>query len=83
MPVDRFGRMSDAVTRDTGVSLKYINNNYIRSNGSTPVSGSIDMKVNTLNVSNPVNPQVVATKEYADKMVNNVGKYVDEKKCLY
>ena len=80
MPVDKFGRMSDAKTRDTGVSLTYSNNNYIRSDGSTPVSGSIDMKVNTLNnVSNPVNPRDVATKEYADKMVNNVGKYVDEK----
>ena len=37
MPVDKFGRMSDAKTRDTGVSLTYINNNYI-SHGSTPVS---------------------------------------------
>ena len=43
MPVDKFGRMSDAKTRDTGVSLTYINNNYIHSDGSTPVSGSIDM----------------------------------------
>ena len=133
MPVDKFGRMSDAKTRDTGVSLNYINNNYIRSDSGTPVSGSIDMRDNTLyNVSNPVNPQDVATKEYADKvggvetaivkmrngtygaignidmrgytltnvlnpadaqdvvmkeyadkMVNNVEKYVDEKKCLF
>ena len=38
------------------------------------------MKGNTLyNVADPVNPQDVATKEYVDKMVNNVGKYVDEK----
>ena len=67
MPVDKFGRMSEAKTRDTGISLTYINNNYIRSDGSTPVSGSIDMKGNTLNnVSDPVNPQDVATKEYAD-----------------
>ena len=64
MPVDKFGRMSDAKTKDTGVSLTYINNNYIRS-----VSGSIDMRGNTLyNVSNPVNPQDVATKKYADKV---------------
>ena len=123
MPVDKFGRMSDAKTRDTGVSLTYINNNSIRSDGGTPVSGSIDMRGNTLyNVSDPVNPQDVATKKYADKVgggeaaiiktrygnygaignidmrgytltnvldpadaqyvdkvVNNVGKYVDEK----
>ena len=68
MPVDKFGRMIDAKTRDTGVSLTYININYVRSDGGTPVSGSIDMKGNTLyNVADPVNPQVVATKEYADK----------------
>ena len=29
MPVDKFGRMSDTKTRDTGVSLTYINNNYM------------------------------------------------------
>ena len=59
--------MSDAKTRDTGVSLPYINNNYVRSDGSTPVTGSIDMKGNTLySVSDPVNPQAVTTKEYAD-----------------
>ena len=67
MPVDKFGRMSDTKTRDTGVSLTYINNNYIRSDGTTPVSGSMNMNGNTLyNVSDPVNPQDVATKEYAD-----------------
>ena len=64
--------MSDAKTRDTRVSLTYINNNYIRSDGGTPVSGSVDMRGNTLNnVSNPVNPQDVATKEYADNVVED------------
>ena len=61
--------MSDAKTRDTGVSLTYISNNYIRSDGSTPVTGSIDMKGNTLtNVSKSVNPKDVPTKEYTDKV---------------
>ena len=69
MPVDKFGRMSDAKSRDTGVSLTYINTNYIRSDGGTPVSGSINMNGNSLyNVSERVNPQDVATKEYADKV---------------
>ena len=67
MPVDKFGRMSDTKTKDTGVSLTYINNNYIRSDGGTPVSGSRDMSGNTLyNVSDPVNPHDVATEDYAD-----------------
>ena len=35
MPVDKFGKMSDTKTRDTGVSLTYINNNYIRRDGDT------------------------------------------------
>ena len=73
MPVDKFGRMSDVKTRDTGVSLAYINNNYIRSDGGTPVSGSIDMKGNTLyNVSVRVNPQDVATKEYVDDVAKTL-----------
>ena len=51
------------------MSLTYINNNCVRSDGGTPVSGSIDMRGNTLyNVSDPVNPQDVATKEYADNV---------------
>ena len=69
MPVDKFGRMSDTKTKDIGVSLTYINNNYVRSDGSNPVTGSIDMRGNTTyNVSDPVNPQDVATKKYADKV---------------
>ena len=67
MPVDKFGRMSDTKTKDTGVSLTYINNNYVRSNGETPLTGSLDMRGNTLyNVADPVNPQDVVTKVYVD-----------------
>ena len=76
MPVDKFRRMSDAKTKDTGVSLTYINNNYIRSDGSTPVSGSINMNGNTLfNLSNPENLQDAATKKYVDNLIaENVGE---------
>ena len=49
MPVDKFGRMSDIKTKDTGVSLTYINNNYVRSDGDTPLSGSLDMRGNMTN----------------------------------
>ena len=67
MPVDKFGRMSDLKTKDTGVSLTYINNNYVRSDGETPLTGSLDMRGNTLyNVVDPVNPQDVVTKVYVD-----------------
>ena len=67
MPVDKFGRMSDTKTKDTGVSLTYINNNYVRSDGGTPLTGSLDMRGNTIhNVADPVNPQDVVTKVYVD-----------------
>ena len=67
MPVDKFGRMSDNKTKDTGVSLTYINNNYVRTDGSNPVTGSLDMRGNTIyNVADPVNPQDVVTKVYVD-----------------
>ena len=67
MPVDKFGRMSDTKTKDTGVSLTYINNNYVRSDGGTPLTGSLNMRGNTIyNVSDPVNPQDVVTKIYVD-----------------
>ena len=67
MLVDKFGRMSDTKTKDTGVSLTYINNNYVRSDGETPLTGSLDMRGNTIyNVSDPVNPQDVVTKVYVD-----------------
>ena len=47
--------------------LTYINNNYVRSDRSTPVSGSVDMRGNILyNMSDPVNPPDVTTKEYVD-----------------
>ena len=82
MPVDKFGRMSDTKTKDTGVTLTYINNNYIRSDGGTPVSGSINMDSNTLyNVPNPVNPQDVATKEYGDETVSNVSDKKNTYNC--
>ena len=67
MPVDKFGRMSDTKTKDSGVSLTYINNNYVRSDGGTPLTGSLDMKGNIIyNVADPVNPQDVVTKVYVD-----------------
>ena len=84
MPVDKFGRMSNAKTRDDNVSLTYFNNNYIRSDGGTPVSGSIDMRGNTLyNVSDPVNPQDVATKEYADQVGGGVAATVETQYGTY
>ena len=76
MPVDKFGRMSDTKTRDTGVSLTYINNNYVRSDGSTPLTGSLDMRYNKLvNLHKPTEQYDATTKDYVDY----VGKEIKEK----
>ena len=81
MPVDKFGRMSDTKTKDTGVSLTYINNNYVRSDGKTPLTGSLDMRGNTIyNVADPVNPQDVVTKVYVDNTKGSgvIGKKIGD-----
>ena len=67
MPVEKFGRMGETQIKDSGVSLTYINNNYVRNDGKTPLTGSLDMRGNTIyNVADPVNPQDVVTKIYVD-----------------
>ena len=81
MPVDKFGRMSDTKTTDSGVSLTYINNNYVRSDGGTPLTGSLDMKGNIIyNVAEPVNPQDVATKVYVDNTKGSgvIGRKIED-----
>ena len=67
MPVDKFGRSGNSTVVTEGFSLSYINNNFLRRNGTNTATGSINMTGNTLtNVSNPVNAQDIATKHYVD-----------------
>ena len=76
MPVDKFGRMSDLKTKDTGVSLTYINNNYVRSDGGTPLTGSLDMRFNkVVNLQKPTEQYDATTKDYVDY----VEKKIEEK----
>ena len=76
MPVDKFGRMSDLKTKDTGVSLTYINNNYVRSDGGTPLTGSFDMRFNkVVNLQKPTEQYDATTKDYVDY----VEKKIEEK----
>ena len=67
--VSKFGFMSNEVNirGSDGVSPSYVNNNFLRRDGNTPCTGSLDMTGNTLtNVSDPVNEQDVATKHYVN-----------------
>ena len=64
MPVDKFGRMSDTKTKDTGVSLTYINNNYIRSDGNSRITGNLDMGGSTIE-------NLGETKEAKDVLLRN------------
>ncbi|ELU13787.1 hypothetical protein CAPTEDRAFT_213857 [Capitella teleta] len=62
-----------------GVSLSYINNNFLRRDGTNTATGSIDMTGNTLtNVSNPVNNQDAATKYYVDTIARGVDDKVNK-----
>ena len=80
MPVDKFGRMSDTKTKDTGVSLTYINNNYIRSHGLSEITGNLKMASHTIeNFGNPTKPKDAVTKEYADtkkKLLQCLHKFI-------
>ena len=64
MPFDKFGRMSDTKTRDTEVSLTYINNNYVRKAGKVSMGGKrLD------NVGTPLENNQATNKAYVDKLV--------------
>ena len=79
MPVDKFGRMSDTKTKDTGVSLTYINNNYVRSDGGTPLSGSLDMRFDKLvNLHKPTEQYDAATKDYVDYIEKEIKEKLEK-----
>ena len=79
MPVDKFGRMSDTKTKDTGVSLTYINNNYVRSDGGTPLTGSLDMRFNKLvNLHKPTEQYDAATKDYVDYIEKEIREKLEK-----
>ena len=68
--VDKFGRSAHKRTQNIsaeGASLSYINDNFIRNNGSTQMTGTLNMGNNKIsNVHDPVDSQDVVTKNYIE-----------------
>ena len=72
MPVDKFGRTQIPPSTAEGVSLSYISRNFQRK------GDIIDMTDNPIvNVSDPVNPQDAATKNYVlDTIERLLGEFI-------
>ena len=68
MPVDKFGRdNSNQINPISGVSIHYINNNFLRRDGTNTAVGPLNMASNRISkVINPIDGQDVATKTYVD-----------------
>ena len=82
MPVDKFGRDNSIQSNiSSGVSVRYVNNNFLRRDGTNNAVGPLNMDSNRIsNVVNPVADQDVATKSYVDGSVggtNNASGNLD------
>ena len=68
MPIDKFGRNGDrTATVYTGINKANLTNSFLRRGEGNTAIEAIDLNSNiTLNVSNPVSNQDVATKNYVD-----------------
>ena len=75
MSVDKFGRHSVNQTyAEPGVSVRYVNNNFIRRDGSNDMTGDISLNNNKItDLTNPVNDQDATTKMYVDTKINKSG----------
>ena len=82
MSVSKFG--GPRVYNNTSdISRNFVENNFIRRNGSSAVTGSIDMTGNTFyNVGNPTVDQDVATKTYVDSNNAVIKNYVSSRKPI-
>ena len=68
MSVDKFGRHSSShIYTEPGVSVRYVNNNFLRRDGSNDVDGELNMNNNKITgLADPTNAQDVVTKHYVD-----------------
>ena len=69
MSVDKFGRHSSGqIYTEPGVSVRYINNNFIRRDGSNEVEGDLSMNTHKItNLAEPINFRDAVIKRYVDR----------------
>ena len=74
MSVDKFGRQSSSQSSAMapGASLRYVNNNFIRRDGSNDIEGELSMNNHKLvNLSEPTEVQDAATRGYVKNFTRN------------
>ena len=68
MSVDKFGRHSSGqIYTEPGVSVRYVNNNFIRRDGSNEVEGDLSMNTHKItNLAEPIHFRDAVNKRYVD-----------------
>ena len=68
MSVDKFGRHSSShIYTEPGVSVRYVNNNFLRRDGSNEAEGELNLSNNKIiNVANPTSSLDAVNKNYVD-----------------
>ena len=69
MSVDKFGRHSSGqIYTEPGVSVRYVNNNFIRRDGSNEVEGDLSMNTHKItNLAEPIHFRDAVNKRYVDR----------------